>query len=57
MDNQFAIKLLEYALEGCTDRFTLVENHIIYTCIQTLKDANKSKGNHLRDDDSDGNIG
>lgn len=54
MDNQLAIKLLEFALESCTDRFTLTENHIIYTCIQTLKNANQSKTNHLRDDGTNG---
>jgi hypothetical protein len=57
MDNQLAIKLLEFALEGCTDRFTLLENHIIYNCLQTLKNANQTKGNHLHNDDTNGDIG
>lgn len=54
LDNELAIKLLEFALEGCTDRFTLAENHIIYNCIQTLKNANQSKTSHLRNDDTNG---
>ena len=37
MDNTLAIKLLEIALEGCTDRFSLVESHVIYTCLKKLK--------------------
>jgi hypothetical protein len=37
MDNTLAIKLLEIALEGCTDRFSLVESHVIYKCLKKLK--------------------
>ena len=37
MDNALAIKLLEIALEGCTDRFSLVESHVIYKCLKKLK--------------------
>ena len=37
MDKTLAIKLLEIALEGCTDRFSLVESHVIYKCLKKLK--------------------
>jgi hypothetical protein len=37
MDNTLAIKLLEIALEGCNDRFTIVESHVIYKCLKNLK--------------------
>jgi hypothetical protein len=32
MDNTLAVKLLEIALDGCTDRFSITENHVIYKC-------------------------
>lgn len=37
MDNTLAIKLLEIALEGCNDRFSIVESHVIYKCLKNLK--------------------
>ena len=37
MDNTLAIKLLEIALEGCNDRFTIVESHVVYKCLKKLK--------------------
>lgn len=37
MDNTLAIKLLEIALDGCNDRFSLVESHVIYRCLKELK--------------------
>ena len=37
MDNTLAIKLLEIALEGCNDRFSIVESHVIYKCLKKLK--------------------
>lgn len=37
MDNTLAIKLLEIALDGCNDRFSLVESHVIYKCLKNLK--------------------
>ena len=54
LDVKMAIKLLDFALENCTDKFTLFENHLIYKCLQTIKNENKT--NNLRDDDSNGNI-
>jgi hypothetical protein len=44
-----AVKLLEFALENCTDKFTLFENHLIYKCLETIKYENKTS--NLRDDD------
>ncbi len=38
MDNTLAIKLLEIALDGCTDRFSIIENHVIYKCLTKLKE-------------------
>jgi len=37
MDNTLAIKLLEIALDGCNDRFSIVESHVIYKCLKNLK--------------------
>lgn len=37
MDKGLAIKLLEIALDTCTDRFSLIENHVIYECLTKLK--------------------
>lgn len=37
MDKALAVKLLEIALESCSDRFTIVENHVIYKCLKELK--------------------
>ena len=37
MDNTLAIKLLEIALDGCNDRFSIVESHVIYNCLKNLK--------------------
>lgn len=53
MDNTLAIKFLEMALENCTDKFTLVENHVIYKCLQKIKNDNKTTD--LRNVHSDGN--
>ena len=37
MDSTLAVKLLEFALEYCKDKFTLLENHLIYKCLETIK--------------------
>lgn len=37
MDNTLAVKLLEVALESCSDRFTIIENHVVYKCLKNLK--------------------
>lgn len=37
MDNTLAIKLLELALDGCTEHFTMIENHVLYLCLKKLK--------------------
>jgi hypothetical protein len=54
LDKNTAVKLLEFALENCTDKFTLVENHLIYKCLQTIKYENKTSD--LRVDDPNGDI-
>lgn len=58
LDNKLAIKLLEFALENCTAHYSLLENHIIYKCLSKLKEnENKNQGNHLHNDDNNGDIG
>ena len=42
MDKTLAIKFLELALENCTDKFTLAENHIIYKSLEKLKMAEEA---------------
>lgn len=37
LNNELAVKLLEVALESCSDRFTIVENHVVYKCLKQLK--------------------
>ena len=37
MDNTLAIKLLEIALDGCNDRFSITESHVIFKCLKKLK--------------------
>lgn len=37
MDNTLAIKLLELALDSCTEYFTMTENHVLYLCLKKLK--------------------
>lgn len=39
MDNALAIKLLEIALDGCNDRFSIIESHVIYKCLKKLKNG------------------
>jgi hypothetical protein len=57
MDKPLAIKLLECALENCTDKFSLLENHIIYKSLLKLKqNENQNQGDHLHNDDSNGDI-
>jgi|694.fasta_scaffold06513_10 hypothetical protein len=52
LDTKMAVKLLEFALENCTDKFTLFENHLIYKCLETIKYENKTS--NLRNDDPNG---
>lgn len=40
LDKNLSIKLLEFALENCTDKFSLIENHLIYKCLQVIKKSN-----------------
>ena len=49
-------KQIEYfVLQG---GFSLTENHVLYKCLNKLKnDANKNQGNHLHNDDTNGDIG
>lgn len=57
MDKELAFKLLKIALDLTTDQFSLVENHTIYKCLIKLKeDGNKIKGDHLSNDDTNGDL-
>lgn len=56
MDKTLSIKLLEIALNGCNDRFSIVESHVIFKCLKKLKE-NETKTDHLRNDDTNGDIG
>jgi len=38
MDKPLAFKLLEIALDGCNDRFSIVESHVIFKCLKKLKE-------------------
>jgi hypothetical protein len=58
MDKELAFKLLKIALDLTTEQFSLVENHAIYKCLIKLKeDGNKVKGDHLHNDDNNGDSG
>lgn len=41
IDSNLALKLVEFALENCTDKFSLLENHLIYKCLHVLKNSNE----------------
>ena len=56
MDNSLALKLIRIAFDVSSERFTLVENHVIYKCLLKLKE-NEIKTTDLRNDDSDGDSG
>jgi hypothetical protein len=45
MDKTLAIKLLEIALDGCNDRFSIVESHVIFKCLKKLKENGFNIGN------------
>lgn len=45
MDKTLAIKLLEIALDGCNDRFSIVESHVIFKCLKKLKEKESNSIN------------
>lgn len=54
-----ATQIIEKQIEYITSHggFTIVECHVLYKCLNKLKEnANKNQGNHLHNDDSNGDI-
>jgi hypothetical protein len=54
-----AIQIIEKQIEYVASHggFTIVESHVLYKCLTKLKeDANKNQGDHLHNDDTNGNI-
>ena len=59
LDTKNAIQIIEKQIDYIASHgsFTIVESHVLYKCLNKLKeDANKNQGNHLHNDDTDGNI-
>lgn len=59
LSNGDAIQIIEKQIEYIVSHggFTLAESHILYKCLNKLKeDADKNQGNHLHNDDNNGNI-
>jgi len=60
LDTNHAIQIIEKQIEHVASHggFTIVESHVLYKCLTKLKeDANKNQGDHLHNDDTNGNIG
>jgi hypothetical protein len=54
-----AIQIIEKQIEYVASHggFTIVESHVLYKCLTKLKeDANKIEGDHLHNDDTNGDI-
>lgn len=54
-----ALSIIEKAIEygHQNNLYTVQETYFIYKCLKKLKDdANKNQGNHLHNDDTNGNI-
>lgn len=54
-----AIQIIEKQIEFVATHggFKLVESHVLYKCLNKLKEnANKNQGDHLHNDDTNGNI-
>jgi hypothetical protein len=59
LDINLAIQIIEKQIEHIASHggFTIVEGHVLYKCLNKLKeDANKNQGDHLHNDDTNGNI-
>jgi hypothetical protein len=57
MDREKALLIIEKQIEYFVLQggFSLTENHVLYKCLNKLKDdENKNQGNLLSDDDSNG---
>ena len=54
-----AIQIIEKQIEFVATHggFKLVDSHVLYKCLNKLKEnANKNQGDHLHNDDTNGNI-
>ena len=54
-----ATQIIEKQIEYVASHggFTIVESHVLYKCLTKLKeDANKIEGDHLHNDDTNGDI-
>lgn len=59
LDKNKALVILEKQIEYqlLNGGFTLLESHVLYKCLKKLKDdANKNQGNHIHNDDNNGDI-
>jgi hypothetical protein len=60
LDVLSATQIIEKQIEYVASHggFTIVESHVLYKCLTKLKkDADKNQGNHLHNDDTNGDIG
>ena len=59
LDTKGATQIIEKQIEYIASHggFTIVESHVLYKCLIKLKeDANKIEGDHLYNDDTNGDI-
>lgn len=59
LDKKKALIIIEKQIEYLVlnGGFTLLENHVLYKCLNKLKDNEyKNQGNNIPDDDSNGDI-
>jgi hypothetical protein len=59
LDVLSATQIIEKQIEYIASHggFTIVESHVLYKCLIKLKDdANKNQGDHLHNDDTNGDI-
>ena len=59
MDKNSAIKMIELSIITNQQKgaYSLEESHILYKCLIKLKEnENKNQGNHLHNDDTNGDI-
>jgi hypothetical protein len=60
LDLSHATQIIEKQIEYIASHggFTIVEGHVLYKCLNKLKeDAHKNQGDHLHNDDTNGDIG
>ena len=59
LDISHATQIIEKQIEYVASHggFNIVESHVLYKCLIKLKeDAHKNQGNHLHNDDTNGDI-